>query len=258
MKTNIKDKDIKPPFSKNDVDKLVNRMGITFSDKSYDEDDLLDGMKVELEHSGLTKGDASDTAMIALDHLEEDPRYYKKLQIMESDVQELSDEDFFSELEKEIVDAYSDKTAIASLINFANKADKLKSFALANSLDCQINEKTASIVDSIKNKIDKLRNRETQKLETKIETETGDSAIKVNPGIVVKDVFGKYSLYTTNAQIDEKIRKSHLDINDVIKAITAKLGQFGKKEEVNSIMKADFATRYNVARTMATQTGLLI
>lgn len=41
------------------------------------------GMKVEMEHKDITKGDPKMTAKIALAHLKESPDYYSNLEVME-------------------------------------------------------------------------------------------------------------------------------------------------------------------------------
>ena len=62
----------------------------------YDEDDIKEGLAVEQEHKDTVHGDQEIMRKIAIDHLEEDPEYYKKLKKMEqgksSDIMETKTE----------------------------------------------------------------------------------------------------------------------------------------------------------------------
>ena len=60
---------------------MGNRLGINWRKFSLDQFKM--GMNVELEHKKVTKGNLGMTGLIALDHLEEDPKYYTKLRKME-------------------------------------------------------------------------------------------------------------------------------------------------------------------------------
>jgi len=84
LKLNIKESDIVPPFNREEAALLAERMGIDLEDMGTTLSEFLKGLNVELEHKFLTHGDPSDTALIAIDHLHEDPKYYTKLQKMES------------------------------------------------------------------------------------------------------------------------------------------------------------------------------
>lgn len=46
-------------------------------------DEIYQGMKVELEHTDVTGGDLVQTAKIVIAHLNEDRKYYSKLETME-------------------------------------------------------------------------------------------------------------------------------------------------------------------------------
>lgn len=85
IRLNIKESDIEPPFTMDEALLLAERMGIDFEELSTTPDEFLNGLNVELEHRFLTGGDPSDTALIALDHLRENPRYYTELLKMEGD-----------------------------------------------------------------------------------------------------------------------------------------------------------------------------
>jgi len=62
--------------------KIGNSLGVDWTKVPVKE--LAMGISVELEHKVLTGGDLEKTAMIALDHLEEDTHYYSKLKVMEA------------------------------------------------------------------------------------------------------------------------------------------------------------------------------
>ena len=70
-----------------DIKKLEKTLKIDFKKIPIEEFKM--GMKVELEHgkkkkkTNITNNDPIKTAKIALAHLNEDPKYYKKLNIME-------------------------------------------------------------------------------------------------------------------------------------------------------------------------------
>jgi hypothetical protein len=55
----------------------INPKVVTFSTWKY-------AISVELEHKKLTHGNLSKTSQIVLDHLSEDPHYYRRLKRMES------------------------------------------------------------------------------------------------------------------------------------------------------------------------------
>jgi len=63
--------------------KHIKTLNIDYSNKKYNEDDVLKGVNVELEHQDLTKGDLKKTYMIARAHLEENPNYYDLLELLE-------------------------------------------------------------------------------------------------------------------------------------------------------------------------------
>jgi hypothetical protein len=87
IETEIKESDLVPPFSRDEAELLVERMGIDLEELDTTLDEFLKGINIELEHRFLTHGDPSDTAMIAFDHLREDPEYYTKLSEMEGDAE---------------------------------------------------------------------------------------------------------------------------------------------------------------------------
>ena len=70
-----------------DIKKLGEKLKIDFKKIPIEEFKM--GMKVELEHgtkskkTNVTNNDPVKTAKIALAHLNEDPKYYKKLKAME-------------------------------------------------------------------------------------------------------------------------------------------------------------------------------
>jgi hypothetical protein len=85
IKLNIKESDIEPPFTMDEALLLAERMGIDLDELETAPDEFLNGLNIELEHRFLTGGDPSDIALIALDHLRENPRYYTELLKMEGE-----------------------------------------------------------------------------------------------------------------------------------------------------------------------------
>lgn len=61
-------------------DKLKGGLGDKKSPSDFDQQSLMQGIHVEVEHTN----DILMAMEIAMDHLAEDPRYYKKLSQMES------------------------------------------------------------------------------------------------------------------------------------------------------------------------------
>ena len=59
-----------------DVARVLN---LDFTKEQFSVEDLAKGMRVELEHKDVTKGDPIKTAKIALAHLRERPDYYTLL-----------------------------------------------------------------------------------------------------------------------------------------------------------------------------------
>jgi len=64
--------------SKEDAKQIYDKMKYTF-----DFNEFLAGMNVEMEHKDLTNGDLEKTAMIAAAHLRELPNYYTLLKKLE-------------------------------------------------------------------------------------------------------------------------------------------------------------------------------
>jgi hypothetical protein len=93
VKFDVKESDIMPPFNMDEAKLLAERMGIDFEELDTTAAEFLKGLNTELEHRFLTHGDPSDTALIAVDHLREDPEYYSKLIEMEADAPKKEDED---------------------------------------------------------------------------------------------------------------------------------------------------------------------
>ena len=67
-------------FTEEDIKKLA----IDFTKKKYTKKDVLKGLNVELEHKDLTQGDLRQTYKIAKAHLDENPRYYDYLEVLEN------------------------------------------------------------------------------------------------------------------------------------------------------------------------------
>jgi hypothetical protein len=74
-------KDMKPSETKKHEDKIPGGLADKKSPKDFDPKSLKEGLKVESEHTS-DKGIAQE---IAMDHLTEDPKYYKKLKTVEKD-----------------------------------------------------------------------------------------------------------------------------------------------------------------------------
>ena len=65
------------------IDKLAQSLGVDFNTISRLE--FVKGLKEELEHKDITKGDLTMTAKIALAHLKELPDYYTRLDKMKEE-----------------------------------------------------------------------------------------------------------------------------------------------------------------------------
>jgi hypothetical protein len=74
-------KDMKPAETKKHEDKIPGGLADKKSPKDFNPKSLKEGLKVESEHTS-DKGIAKE---IAMDHLTEDPKYYKKLKTIEKD-----------------------------------------------------------------------------------------------------------------------------------------------------------------------------
>jgi len=262
LKFKIKESDILPPFSLPEAKVLADRMNIDLEEIGADIHEFLNGINIELEHKVLTKGDPSDTALIAIDHLREDPLYYTKLKKMESDAKDkkYSDQEFWSEIESEIKDAMDVSATLAAnrIVSFANKLDRSGEFTDADELDRQFLSSTAGIIDSIRKKIDDARNRRKGPEDPGIsEDKAAPATIKLNPGLVVNNIAGKPMIFYTDNDLDKAVRERKLEINTIIKAILSKMVQFKLDEHVKQIEAAQFADRYRVAREAATKSGLL-
>lgn len=65
------------------VDKIAQSIGISFDE--YDRNEFIKGLKEELEHKDITKGNMTLTAKIAIAHLKELPDYYTRLDKMKAE-----------------------------------------------------------------------------------------------------------------------------------------------------------------------------
>jgi hypothetical protein len=72
-------------FKLNDARKFAKLAKLNFKKELFTLKDLLEGMNEELEHKRITGGDPIMSGMIALDHLEKIPDYYKRLKKLEKE-----------------------------------------------------------------------------------------------------------------------------------------------------------------------------
>lgn len=72
-------------FMYQDIQEAVNHLKLfdELAPEGTDYEQFCMGMKVEMEHKDVTKGDQRATAKIALAHLKEKPDYYTKLKKVE-------------------------------------------------------------------------------------------------------------------------------------------------------------------------------
>lgn len=63
---------------------LASKLNLDFNKEKFSFSDWLDGVNHEIEHKETVKESPSTIAKIALDHLKEDPMYYRKLKKIES------------------------------------------------------------------------------------------------------------------------------------------------------------------------------
>lgn len=63
--------------------RTAEKLGLDFSKEKFSFNSFWKGMRVEMEHKDVTKGDPIMTAKIALAHLHEKPDYYELLAKME-------------------------------------------------------------------------------------------------------------------------------------------------------------------------------
>jgi flagellar hook-associated protein FlgK len=66
-------------ISKHEGILIANNLNINFNNEKFSFDDFLQGANHEIEHKKEVNSSPSKIAQIALDHLKEDPLYYKKL-----------------------------------------------------------------------------------------------------------------------------------------------------------------------------------
>jgi HK97 family phage portal protein len=71
-------KSLEKSFSASDAKRIGNELKVDWG--NIDSKEFLMGLNEELEHSNITGGDPIKTAKIVLAHLEEDPKYYTKLE----------------------------------------------------------------------------------------------------------------------------------------------------------------------------------
>lgn len=70
-------------ISESEAMKIASNIGLDFNDEEFSFHDFLQGANHEIEHKGVVNSSPSKIAMIAVDHLREDPLYYKKLSRIE-------------------------------------------------------------------------------------------------------------------------------------------------------------------------------
>ena len=68
-------------ITKSQALRLGKKFDINFDIVPFDE--FLIGLNIEQEHKNITKNKLETTALIAIAHLEEDPRYYHYLEMLE-------------------------------------------------------------------------------------------------------------------------------------------------------------------------------
>jgi hypothetical protein len=71
-------------FSEKEARLLAKKLNLDLDKERFSFADWVDGTNHEIEHEQTVNGSPSTIAKIALDHLKEDPDYYKKLAKIES------------------------------------------------------------------------------------------------------------------------------------------------------------------------------
>lgn len=62
---------------------IASKLGLDFDQEQFSFEDFLDGANHEMEHKDVVSFSPTKIAKIAVDHLREDPEYYKKLSKIE-------------------------------------------------------------------------------------------------------------------------------------------------------------------------------
>jgi len=121
------DSHLNKAFTKEQAEKLGEDLGIDWDKSKFTLKQLLQGMKVELEHKDVTQGDPKTTAKIALAHLKEDADYYTKLKQVESGdkVKKDFDRELFSSIFKKARHNYPD-LELNSVVRIATEVYKKK------------------------------------------------------------------------------------------------------------------------------------
>jgi hypothetical protein len=68
-----------------EADDAIDKLGVDFEEEDFSREDMQEGFFVEKEHAETVNNDMDIVAGIALDHLREDSKYYKKLKKMDGD-----------------------------------------------------------------------------------------------------------------------------------------------------------------------------
>jgi hypothetical protein len=262
-----KDSDIEAPFSLPEVVTLANRMKIDFDKEGFSARALQKGMAVELEHFLLTKKDPSDTAMIALDHLREDPDYYDKLEKMEDSaddgaLDEVSSKEFSKLISKEVQDAMKEASASKLVKELTRRSSLLDSSGLigsADQLDAHMITATAGIIDSLRKKIEGYRERARRRYDSDITPDAPIAATikKLSPGLTVEIEGDMQITFKRNTDLDQAIRQHKVTIDEVVAAVTKTLADATLSNSLSALKAADFSTKYNKARELATLHGIL-
>lgn len=71
-------------FSEKEALLLAKKLNINFKKEKFALEDWIDGTNHEIEHKDTVHSSPGTIAKIALDHLKEDPDYYKKLSKIEN------------------------------------------------------------------------------------------------------------------------------------------------------------------------------
>lgn len=71
-------------FDKKEAVMMAKKLNINFNKEKFGLIDWIDGINHEIEHKKTVKDSPLSVSKIALDHLREDPEYYKKLKSIES------------------------------------------------------------------------------------------------------------------------------------------------------------------------------
>jgi hypothetical protein len=263
----IRDFDIKAPFSLPEVATLAKRMKLDLSKEKFDLAALHQGMAVELEHKSLTGGDASDTATIALDHLREDPDYYDKLEIMENSaadgaLDEVSSKEFSKLISKEVSDAMKEASTSKLIGELTRRSSLLDNSGLTDSadkLDQHILTATAGIIDSLREKIESYREKARRRYDSDIAPATAPVAVvkKLPPGLTVEMEGNMQITFKRNADLDQAIRQHKVTIDEVVAAVQKALTTAALSDSLDKLKAADFSTKYNKARELATLHGIL-